>query len=89
MHVDAGSERLRDAGSIPATSTKVSESPGCDNSSLEAACRAVWAAFSSGSISPTRDPFRLVLPEMLVNILIKFSGLVKHESFFVLAVRAR
>ena len=25
MRVDAGSERLRDAGSIPATSTKVSE----------------------------------------------------------------
>jgi len=62
------------AGLIPATSTKVSESPDCDNSSLEAAYRAVWAAFSSGLVSPTRDPFQLVLPEMLVNILIKFSS---------------
>ena len=63
-----GIERYPTSGSTPATSTKVSESPDCDNSSLEAAFKAVWAAFFIGSISPTRDPFRQVLPEMLVNI---------------------
>ena len=36
------------AGSIPDTSTKVSESPDCENPCLEAASRGVWVAFSSG-----------------------------------------
>jgi len=62
------SETYRDAGSTPATSTILRSLDKGGNSRQEAACRAVLAAFSSGSISPTRDPFRQVLPEMLVNI---------------------
>ena len=43
--------------SIPATLTKVSESPDCDNSIFKASYRSVRADISSDSTSPTRDPF--------------------------------
>ena len=70
----AGIDSPTPAGSIPATSTKVSESPDCDNSSLEVSQSGLgrffkWLVFHNPRPVSTGFPV-----EISVNISIKFSS---------------
>ncbi|MEJ6522578.1 MAG: hypothetical protein QNL65_00230 [Opitutales bacterium] len=65
---------MRDAGSIPATSTKVSKTLLGTFPCKDAGSKRFSGSVLTEVISSELDPFRPVLPEMLVNILIKFSS---------------